>query len=52
MDNIVDDFLNSLQSHIPSLEEEWEGDDEIFQEQKETINFMNSLNLMSMGTDA
>ena len=48
MVNIVDDFLESLQSHIPSLEyEEWEGEEEIFQEENNTtINFMN------MGIDA
>lgn len=46
MDNIVNDFLNSLQSHIPSLEDDLEGEEEIFIEQIETINFMN------MGTDA
>jgi hypothetical protein len=46
MDNIVNDFLNSLQSHIPSLEDDLEGEEEIFLEQVETINFMN------MGTDA
>ena len=46
MDNIVNDFLNSLQSHIPSLEDDLEGEEEFFLEQVETINFMN------MGTDA
>ena len=46
MDNIVNDFLNSLQSHIPSLEDDLEGEEEIFLEQVETINFMN------MGIDA
>ena len=46
MDYIVNDFLNSLQSHIPSLEDDLEGEEEIFLEQVETINFMN------MGTDA
>ena len=46
MDNIVNDFLNSLQSHIPSLEDDLEGEEEIFLEQIETVNFMN------MGIDA
>ena len=46
MDNIVNDFLNSLQSHIPSLEDDLEGEEEIFLEQVETVNFMN------MGIDA
>lgn len=46
MDDIVNDFLNSLQSHIPSLEDDLEGEEEIFLEQVETINFMN------MGIDA
>ena len=46
MDNIVNDFLNSLQSHIPSLEDDLEGKEEIFLEQIETVNFMN------MGIDA
>lgn len=46
MDDIVNDFLNSLQSHIPSLEDDLEGEEEIFLEQDETVNFMN------MGIDA
>ena len=46
MDDIVNDFLNSLQSHIPSLEDDLEGEEEIFLEQIETVNFMN------MGIDA
>ena len=46
MDDIVDNFLNSLQSHIPSLEDDLEGEEEIFLEQVETVNFMN------MGIDA
>ena len=46
MDDIVDNFLNSLQSHIPSLEDDLGGEEEIFLEQVETINFMN------MGIDA
>lgn len=46
MDDIVNNFLNSLQSHIPSLEDDLEGEEEIFLEQVETVNFMN------MGIDA
>ena len=46
MDDIVDNFLNSLQSQIPSLEDDLEGEEEIFLEQVETVNFMN------MGIDA
>ena len=53
MDDIIENFLASLQAHIPSEEDEkCEGEEEIFQEQVETINFINHLNLTNMGTDA